>query len=181
LHLSTHGFYLPEIEHTLQSEEEYDANFLPISTPQVVQIENPLLRSGLALAGFNERKSGEENGMLTALEVAGLDLWGTQLVVLSACETALGDIDNGEGVYGLRRSLTLAGSQSQVMSLWKVLDKSTQELIESYYEKLITDGLGRHEALQQAQLAMLKQEDYKHPHHWAAFIASGDWTPIQVD
>jgi len=109
-------------------------------------------------------------------------LWGTKLVVLSACETGLGDVRNGEGVYGLRRALVLAGSQTQVMSLWKVSDSGTRDLMTSYYTRL-QSGAGRTEALRQVQLAMLRGElkpaqdatDYRHPYYWAAFIASGDW------
>ncbi len=93
--------------------------------------------------------------MLTALEATGLDLWGTKLVVLSACETALGEVKNGEGVYGLRRALVLAGSESQVMSLWQVSDAATRDLMAAYYKRLQT-GEGRTEALRQVQLMMIK-------------------------
>src|SRR5262249_841693 len=88
-----------------------------------VRIGNPLLRSGLALAGANERRK-DDNGILTALEVAGLNLWGTKLVALSACDTGLGEVKNGDGVHGLRRALVLAGAETQVMSLWEVSDKA---------------------------------------------------------
>ena len=93
--------------------------------------------------------------MLTALEASGLDLWGTKLVVLSACETGLGQVKNGEGVYGLRRALVLAGSESQVMSLWQVSDAATRDLMAAYYKRLQA-GEGRTEALRQVQLMMIK-------------------------
>ena len=139
--------------------------------------ENPLLRSGIALAGFNVRSSGNEDGVLTALEAAGLDLSGTKLVVLSACETGLGDVANGEGVYGLRRALAVAGTESQLISLWKVSDSGTKDLMVSYYKRLMAK-VGRSEALRQTQLEMLKNQNYQHPFYWAAFIPSGDWTAM---
>ncbi|WP_017304534.1 CHAT domain-containing tetratricopeptide repeat protein [Spirulina subsalsa] len=169
LHLATHGFFLPDIEAILPSQ------FLPNSEDSApLVLENPLLRSGLALAGFNQRSSGEEDGVLTALEVANLDLQGTQLVVLSACETGVGEITNGEGVYGLRRALVIAGAESQVISLWSVDDAGTKDLMVRYYEKLL-QGEGRSEALRLVQLALAEGEVYQHPFYWAAFIPSGDW------
>ena len=149
------------------------------------------------LAGVNRKQSGEgEDGILTALEAAGLDLWGTRLVVLSACETGLGEVKNGEGVYGLRRALVLAGSETQLMSLWQVSDAGTRDLMTAYYVRL-EKGEGRTEALRQVQLAMLRGESLiasgddqrglstggasakaklSHPYFWAAFIPSGAWT-----
>lgn len=168
LHLATHGFFLPDV---------------PIATPpsddtaQPRTIENPLLRSGLALAGFNQRDSEGEDGVLTALEVAGLDLRGTRLVVLSACETGLGDVASGEGIYGLRRAFGMAGAESQVMSLWKVSDRGTADFMAQYYQRLQA-GEGRSEALRQVQLATLETGRYQHPYHWAAFFLSGDWTSL---
>jgi CHAT domain-containing protein len=116
--------------------------------------ENPLLRSGLALAGFNLAAVGSEDGVLTALEASTLNLLGTQLVVLSACDTGLGDIANGEGVYGLRRAFAMAGAETQLISLWQVDDFGTQSLMASYYEQLLS-GLGRAEALRKVQLEMI--------------------------
>ena len=147
--------------------------------PMVHRVENPLLRSILVLSGFNRRKSGPDNdGVLTALEASGLDLWGTKLVVLSACETGLGDVVYGEGVYGLRRAFVIAGAESLVMSLWKVDDEATRDLMVAYYKRLMA-GEGRGEALRQVQLEMVKSEKYRHPYYWAGFIASGEWANLQ--
>ena len=147
--------------------------------PKTPTIENPLLRSGLALAGANRRQGGDgEDGILTALEAAGLDLWGTKLVVLSACETGVGEIKNGEGVYGLRRALVTAGAESQVMSLWQVSDSATRDLMIGYYKRLQA-GEGRNEALRHVQLGMLGSQDLRHPFYWAAFIQSGAWSSLK--
>jgi CHAT domain-containing protein/Tfp pilus assembly protein PilF len=139
------------------------------------QVKNPLLRSGLALAGANHGKNGDDDGVLTALEAAYLDLSGTKLVVLSACDTGVGEVKNGEGVQGLRRALVLAGSESQVMSLWPVSDEATKDLMIPYY-KALQQGEGRGEGLRQVQLRMLRgRKDRRHPFYWAAFIQSGEW------
>ena len=142
-----------------------------------VKIENPLLRSGLALANANSRSSGNEDGILTALEASGLNLWGTKLVVLSACDTGVGEVRNGEGVYGLRRAFVLAGAESLVMSLWPVSDYTTRELMTSYYKNL-KQGLGRGEALRAVQLEMLSRNRRLHPFYWANFIQSGEWANL---
>ena len=178
-HLATHGFYLPDkevkenpISPTINSFNQQ------LSKPQYVNLENPLLRSGLALAGFNNRQNKQskntEDGVLTALEVAGLNLRGTELVVLSACETGVGDVKTGDGVYGLRRALVIAGSQTQLLSLWKVDDNGTKDLMVKYYQK-IKAGKGRHEALREVQLEFLNSSKYQHPYYWAGFIPSGNW------
>jgi CHAT domain-containing protein/tetratricopeptide (TPR) repeat protein len=164
LHLATHGFFLDEVTISGQA-------------PPAVVSENPLLRSGLALAGFDRRTSGDEDGVLTALEVSSLDLQGTALVVLSACDTGVGQVQTGEGVYGLRRAFTLAGAQSQLVSLWKVEDRATLGLMEEYYRALKA-GLGRSEALRRAQLTLRSKRGLEHPFFWAGFIPSGDWRPL---
>ena len=117
------------------------------------------------------------DGIVTAREIAGFDWWGTKLVVLSACETGVGAVPSGDGVYGLRRAVVLAGAEAQVVSLWNVSDSSAQELMREYYGELAR-GTGRAEALRQAKLRLLRQPRYAHPHHWAAFILAGDWTPL---
>jgi CHAT domain-containing protein/Tfp pilus assembly protein PilF len=170
LHLATHGFFIADVEREVNQKR----------SPKVLQIENPLLRSGLALAGANKRNqvhSSNDDGVLTALEVAGLDLRATDLVVLSACETGNGDVKVGDGVYGLRRALVIAGSQSQVLSLWQVDDQATKNLMVKYY-KYLKAGKGKHEALRSAQMELLNSQDYQHPRFWAAFIPSGNWTPL---
>jgi CHAT domain-containing protein len=142
------------------------------------QVKDPLLRSGLALAGANHGKSGDDDGVLTALEAAYLDLSGTKLVVLSACDTGVGEVKNGEGVQGLRRALVLAGSESQVISLWPVSDEATKDLMIPYY-KALQQGEGRSEGLRQVQLRMLRgRKDLRHPFYWAAFIQSGEWANL---
>lgn len=202
LHVATHGFFLPDAARA----DTLDARGLSLAPPPAggagARGENPLLRSGVALAGANNLGGGAgEDGVLTALEAAGLDLWGTRLVVLSACETGVGEIRNGEGVYGLRRALVLAGSESQVMSLWQVSDAATRDLMIDYYRRL-RRGEGRTEALRQVQLSMIRGRlaagarrgaaqrgigvgpgraaavDRSHPFYWASFIGSGDWRPM---
>jgi len=142
------------------------------------KVEDPLLRSGLALAGANQGKSGNDDGVLTALEAAYLDLLGTKLVVLSACDTGVGEVKNGEGVQGLRRALVLAGSESQVMTLWPVSDEAAKDLMIPYYRAL-QQGEGRSEGLRQVQLRMLRgRKEQRHPFYWAAFIQSGEWANL---
>ena len=111
------------------------------------------------------------------MEASGLNLWGTKLVVLSACDTGVGEIKNGEGVYGLRRALVLAGSETQVMSLWPVSDEGTRDLMVEYY-KALKAGQGRSEALRQVQLKMLSSKNRNHPYYWASFIQSGEWANL---
>ncbi len=176
LHLATHGFFLPDKELKPIPSAMNDLNQL--EKPKYFNLENPLLRSGLALAGFNSRQNKQSNntddGVLTALEVAGLNLRGTELVVLSACETGVGDVKTGDGVYGLRRALVIAGSQTQLLSLWLVDDGGTKDLMVKYYEK-VKAGKGRHEALRETQLEFLNNPKYQHPYYWASFIPSGNW------
>jgi CHAT domain-containing protein/Tfp pilus assembly protein PilF len=175
LHIATHGFFL--------NDRELPAPALRLGgfardEPAVPLGENPLLRSGLALAGANLRQSGDQDdGILTAAEVAQMDLRGTQLVVLSACETGVGDVQNGEGVYGLRRALVLAGAETQVASLWKVADDATKDLMVEYYERLL-NGEGRSAALRAAQRTMMTSPMRAHPYYWAAFVPIGQWTPL---
>jgi CHAT domain-containing protein/Tfp pilus assembly protein PilF len=182
LHIATHGFFLSDQDApgaeaaSVLGNDLLRASDLRLSK-WAEHVEEPLLRSGLALAGANRGKSGDDDGLLTALEVAGLDLWGTKLVALSACDTGLGEVKNGEGVQGLRRALVLAGSESQVISLWAVPDEWAKDVMVPYY-KALRRGEGRSEGLRRAQLRMLRSKDQQHPFYWAAFIQSGEWANL---
>ena len=195
LHIATHGFFLsepPRVTDGGSSPVAARGNGLvppaanrPSTSSATrgiranANIQNPLLRSGLALAGANLRQNpSDDDGILTALEASGLNLWGTKLVVLSACDTGVGEVRNGEGVYGLRRAFVLAGAESLVMTLWPVSDYTTRELMTGYYRNL-KQGLGRGEALRQVQLDMLKRNPKLHPFYWANFIQSGEWANLE--
>lgn len=175
LHIATHGFFLPPPEDTFSPTPTTPATRGILPPSGYIQ-DNPLLFSGLAFAGFNPSK-GKTDGVLTALEAGSLYLWGTQLVVLSACQTGVGEVRQGEGVYGLRRALVLAGAESQLISLWDVFDDATRQLMTKYYRRLI-QGEERVQALRQVQLEMLNSKQYHHPVFWAAFIPSGDWRSL---
>ena len=191
LHIATHGFFLADPGPP--AGEKSGAATVTAATgatagtaatrsstkPDGTKLtnDNPLLKSGLALSGANATKDGNANGVLTGLEAAGLNLWGTKLVTLSACETGVGTVKDGEGVYGLRRAFFLAGTETLVMSLWDVSDRVTREMMSSYYSGL-KRGLGRGDALREAQLAMMKRKDRQHPFYWASFIQAGEWANL---
>jgi CHAT domain-containing protein/Tfp pilus assembly protein PilF len=182
LHIATHGFFLEDrpvrIGGTRGLDLMRDDGDLGRLSANV-KIENPLLRTGLALAGANLRTGSDDDGILTALEATGLNLWGTQLVVLSACDTGVGVVRTGEGVYGLRRALVLAGSETQVMSLWPVRDYATQRLMKAYYAGL-KQGQGRGEALRNVKLTTMRRRWTEHPFYWAGFIQSGKWDELSI-
>ena len=180
LHLGTHGFF----DTQRHGRDFGNASVRGLRTwseeqTPIVRLDNPMLRSGLVLAETEDTPSGgrTDDGRLTAYEVSGWDLRGTQLVTLSACETALGELKLGEGVLGLRRAFVLAGAQTQVMSLWKISDTATPAVMESFYRRL-EKGEGRGEAMQNAQLEILRSRTHSHPFYWAAFVVSGEWRPL---
>jgi CHAT domain-containing protein len=180
LHVATHGFFLEPEEEAARLGTRGLTYSSPSSTASAVKFgasENPLLRAGLAFAGANTGGSGADDGVLTALEASSLDLRGTQLVVLSACETGVGEVDAGEGVYGLRRAFQLASSETQVMSLWEVDDAATESLMVAFYMQL-SKGKARADALRAAQAKLRKNPKYTHPYFWAAFILSGERGPL---
>lgn len=168
LHIATHGFFLPD-------RAEHDTTRPTARLGG--RIENPMLRSGLALAGANSwlenapLPEDAADALLNGEDVSALDLMATQLVVLSACESGLGDVQAGEGVFGLRRAFVLAGAATLVVSLWKVPDAQTQELMSDFYQRLLA-GTPRAEALRAAQRALRA----RHPNvrDWGAFICIGE-------
>lgn len=149
LHMATHGFFIG-------SENK---------------LVNPLLKSGLVLAGVNSRNANEyDDGVLTALEIASLDLSQTKLVVLSACETGLGEVKNGDGVYGLQRAFKLAEARFIILSMWKVDDQATMELMNLFYSNLVTTN----DVVRSFNIAQKKlRENYPDPFYWGAFKLFG--------
>ncbi|HAC24326.1 MAG TPA: hypothetical protein DCE81_05370 [Cytophagales bacterium] len=168
LHIATHGYFLQDVER--------GGNTLGVNLENAK--DNPLLRSGLMLAGASATVSGNQsqtigsndNGILTAYEAMNLNLEGTNLVVLSACETGLGDVKNGEGVYGLQRAFLVAGANALIMSLWKVDDAATQLLMTNFYTNWTKTG-NKAKAFKQAQLQLMTK--YKEPYYWGAFVMMG--------
>jgi CHAT domain-containing protein len=172
LHIASHAFFLPDESAGSETQAAGTRSMTATRSP------NPLLRSGIALAGANLPGRGSDAGILTALEASTLNLWGTRLVTLSACDTGIGDVKNGEGVYGLRRAFFVAGAESVVMSLWPVSDYMTRTVMTRYYAGLAR-GEGRGAALRRVQRATLANPETRHPFYWAGFIQAGNWTPIQ--
>jgi CHAT domain-containing protein len=182
LHLATHGFFLDERceePATIRSDDLDDrgGGGIPLGLE-----ENPLLRSGLALAGANHRneaRPGADDGILTAEEVAALNLNGVSWAVLSACNTGVGSVVAGEGVFGLRRAFMEAGARTVVMSLWSVDDQSARAWMRALYTARFQHGLTTAESIRSASLAILEERRRRgqntHPGTWGAFIAAGDW------
>ncbi len=185
LHLATHGFFLENApvptgagQGTLRGIQVVaNTQKAKKSAPSYKKEENPLLRSGLALAGANDGamanfKSAEDDGIFTALEALGLNLNGTRLVVLSACETGMGDIKQGEGVYGLRRAFQEAGAHAVLSTLWTISDAGTQVFMEKFYTRFM-QGEKPQQALRNTQLEFMQSKEWGHPFYWAPFVMVG--------
>jgi CHAT domain-containing protein/Tfp pilus assembly protein PilF len=191
LHVATHGFYLENLAEAPAGVDRAraitivaDDTLAPVAPAEAplaeAPLENPLLRSGLALAGANAGGDGRDDGILTAMEAAALDLDGTELVVLSACETGLGQTRFGAGMIGIRSAFSVAGARSLLMSLWKVPDKETSDLMVAFYEGL-GRGEGRAESLRGAKLALRDSPESSHPFYWAAFTMVGSLEPLRLE
>ncbi|HKQ56253.1 MAG TPA: CHAT domain-containing tetratricopeptide repeat protein [Candidatus Eisenbacteria bacterium] len=169
IHLATHGFFVSDCEGK------------PRSASVSALEENPLLRSGIVLAGANRNqlREDDEDGILTAEEIASMDLSGVEWMVLSACETGIGTVEANEGVFGLRRAIALAGARTSIMSLWRVSDTATAQWMRRLYEARLKDGLSTAEAMRKASRDMLEERRRRgqstSPWTWGAFIATGDW------
>jgi len=183
LHIATHGFFL-------ETQNRYNSNSLKESEFQVrnfwqkrgLCIENPLIRSGIALAGANvSLKRSDKNcseGIVTAEKILAIDLKNTEMVVLSACETGLGEVKNGEGFFGLRRAFMQAGAKSIIMSMWRIPDDETRDIMVSFYGNIIKNKMNRSKALRQAVLMtksrIQKKYGHTHPLFWGGFVFLGD-------
>lgn len=172
LHIATHGFY-----YTKEEVDDRGYQFMLLDDQRASVEDKALTRTGLIMSGANHILEGEElpenveDGILTAKEIADVDLRGLDLVVLSACQTGLGDISQGEGVFGLQRGFKKAGANSILMSLWEVNDEATQILMTQFYKNLVS-GQSKRQSLQSAQkyLREYNAGQYNKPEYWAAFI-----------
>jgi CHAT domain-containing protein len=175
LHIATHGFFFKNEE--VGKHAMFEHMLMDRSAP--TRPDNSLKRSGLIFAGAQRAWRGEaipegvDDGILLAEEIATMDLSGTDLVVLSACETGLGEITS-EGVFGLQRAFKKAGVKTLIMSLWKVDDRATSLFMQTFYRYWL-DGKSKHEAFALAQSTVRKHTDFSHPRYWAAFIMLDDY------
>ena len=180
LHIASHAFYLP----TKSSSTKADSNPKKVVSIEVDQIglntaeisdESPLLRSGIALTGANfPNENPNDDGYMTALEMSQMDLRGTDLVVISACESGRGDVLAGEGVYGLKRAIAIAGARKSLLSLWKVDDRATAAFMKLFYTN-IKSNMSPYTALQSTQEKFRNHPIpfWRDPYVWAAFQLSG--------
>ena len=178
LHIATHGFFL---DGRCAASPDPSGKSTAASAAKVVK-QNPLVLSGLILAGANHRNAtapDQEDGVLTAEEVAALDLNGVEWAVLSGCDTGVGEVRAGEGVFGLRRAFQAAGARTVIMSLWPVEDQTTRQWMTTLYRARLTRKLSTASAVREAGLALLRARRTRglsaHPFYWAAFVAAGDW------
>ncbi len=179
LHLATHGFFL---NGTCDAIPTGSGPAASTGIRRAQAAENPLLLSGFALAGANLRahvSPAEDDGVLTAEEISAMDLAGVDWAVLSACETGVGEVRSGEGVFGLRRAFQIAGARTLVMSLWSVEDESARTWMEALYRARLERNRSTADAVRDASTEVLRDRRSHglstHPFYWGAFVAAGDW------
>ena len=175
LHLATHGFFLPTRPAASAGVANVRGQRMAVKRsayPPELGTYESMARSGLALAGANGQGTGDSDGILTALEVLSLDLRGTELVVLSACETGLGLVTQAQGVYGLRRSFREAGAEAVLSTLWAVDDDATAALMQRFYNRFM-NGERPARALQNTQRELLESRQWDDPFYWAPFTMIG--------
>ncbi len=180
LHLATHGFYLPDQEFKQTNSAAWSSAFTRPGPPEggTPNWENPLVRCGIALAGANHARqitnAIAEDGLLTGLEASLLNLQGTELVILSACDSGSGEVKIGEGVMSLRRAFRIAGAETVLASHWKVSDKATSRLMTEFMRRW-RSGEPRAKAWREAQLSLLRSKQFSNPYFWSAFTLTGQW------
>ncbi len=175
VHLATHGFFAGSGTGSVRAEPvRRSALGIGIGTQRGASGSHPGLFSGIVLAGANVRRGARgDDGLVTAIEMATLDMSGVELLTLSACETGLGAAASGEGLLGLQRAAQISGAHSVLASLWKVQDQAASDWMGRFYTNLWQHGMSRLDALRQVQLTRIRQRD--HPRHWGAWVLSGDW------
>lgn len=176
LHIGTHGFFFPDPQDTSRRRATLSGD-----EPVFKISEYSMIRSGLKFAGSkyawkngHPLPGGHEDGILTAYEVSQMNLSNTQLVVLSACETGLGDIRGNEGVYGLQRAFRIAGAKNVLMSLWKVPDDATEKLMTRFYSNWLAEKKPLRESFEEAQKWLRGQKGLENPYYWAGFVLVGE-------
>jgi hypothetical protein len=176
-HVATHGFFFQADNVPIRARRNV-SGMSPEPMSQFGGARNPLVESGIALAGANVRDptTQESKGLLTAEELVGFDLSRTELLTLSACDTGRGQRVTGQGVMGLQASVMAAGARSLLMSLWKVPDEPTAKLMEAFYSNLWVKKLSKAEALTKAQQAVRDDSSgrFKNPRNWAAWVLVGE-------
>ena len=161
LHLATHSFYYAEDNSVVMMDRLFGANDC------LWNVDNPMLRSGLIFSKPQKKEASSANdGIITANEISAMDFSGVDLVVLSSCQSGMGDLREGEGVFGLQRAFKMAGARKLIVSLWKVPDKATAELMIKFYEYYM-NGENITNSLKKAQ--MFVREEYPEPFYWGGF------------
>ncbi len=184
VHIATHGFFLRGRCASASDSLRGIGGLVGASgeSASPAASENPLLLSGFVLAGANQRDTArpdEEDGILTAEEIGAMDLGGVEWAVLSACDTGVGSVGAGEGVFGLRRAFQVAGVRTLIMSLWSVEDEAARQWMKVLYEGRLLRNRPTAEAVREASLDVLRrrreESESTHPFYWAGFVAAGDW------